>query len=83
MKSETITIEPAGVAEKPPQAGEARDRWWWVEQAVWTERMLERLAQSGPTTVWFRLWDKVFAKDNLQASYWAVWRNQGASGVDG
>jgi len=83
MKSETITIEPAGVAAKPPQAGEARDRWWWVEQAVWTERMLERLAQSGPTTVWFRLWDKVFAKDNLQASYWAVWRNQGAAGVDG
>jgi len=83
MKSETIIIEPAAVVEKPQQAGEARDRWWWVEQAVWTERMLERLAQSGPPTVWFRLWDKVFAKDNLQAAYWAVWRNQGAPGVDG
>jgi RNA-directed DNA polymerase len=45
--------------------------------------MLTRLEQSEPTTVWFRLWDKVTAQDNLQAAYWAVWRNGGASGVDG
>jgi RNA-directed DNA polymerase len=45
--------------------------------------MLTRLAQSEPTTVWFRLWDKVTAADNLQAAYWAVWRNGGAPGVDG
>jgi RNA-directed DNA polymerase len=45
--------------------------------------MLTRLAQSEPTTVWFGLWDKVCAPRNLQAAFHAVWRNQGASGVDG
>jgi len=76
---------PAVVAEatSPPQAGQAHDRWWWVEPSVWTERMLTRLEQSEPTTVWFRLWDKVMDPRNLQAAFWAVWRNQGAPGVDG
>jgi RNA-directed DNA polymerase len=45
--------------------------------------MLTRLEQSEPTTVWFRLWDKVLLEQNLQAAYWAVWRNNGAPGVDG
>lgn len=70
-------------ATRAKQAGEARDRWWWVEHSVWTDRMLKRLEQSGPTTVWFGLWDKVCALWNLQAAFWAVWRNQGAPGVDG
>jgi RNA-directed DNA polymerase len=76
---------PATVTESTPpqQAGKAYDRWWWVESSVWTERMLKRLEQSEPTTVWFRLWDKVMAPENLQAAFWAVWRNDGAPGVDG
>jgi len=45
--------------------------------------MLTRLEQSEPTTVWFRLWDKVTAEANLQAAFWAVWRNDGAPGADG
>lgn len=45
--------------------------------------MLTRLEQSEPTTVWFGLWDKVCAARNLQAAFWAVWRNDGAPGVDG
>ena len=45
--------------------------------------MLARLEQSEPTTVWFRLWDKVLMERNIQAGYGAVWRNQGAAGVDG
>ena len=45
--------------------------------------MLTRLEQSEPTTVWFGLWDKVWAERNLQAAFWAVWRNAGAPGVDG
>ena len=45
--------------------------------------MLSRLEQSEPTTVWFRLWDKVLAEANLQAAFCAVWRNGGAPGVDG
>src|SRR5438477_7567566 len=66
-----------------PQAADIRDRWWWVEHSVWTERMLTRLEQSEPTTKWFRLWDKVLSERNLQAAFWAVWRNEGAPGVDG
>jgi len=45
--------------------------------------MLTRLEQSEPTTKWFRLWDKVLAEHNLQAAFWAVWRKDGAPGVDG
>jgi RNA-directed DNA polymerase len=65
------------------QAGEIRDRWWWIEHSVWTDRMLTRLEQCEPTTVWFGLWDKVCASRNLQAAFGAVWRNAGAPGVDG
>jgi len=32
---------------------------------------------------WFRLMDKVYAERNLQAAFWAVWRNDGKPGVDG
>jgi hypothetical protein len=45
--------------------------------------MLTRLEASEPTTVWFGLWDKVISERNLQAGFWAVWRNRGAAGVDG
>jgi RNA-directed DNA polymerase len=31
---------------------------------------------------WFRLIDKVYALRNLQAAFWAVWRNGGSPGVD-
>jgi RNA-directed DNA polymerase len=69
-------------ATQAKQAGEVRDPWGWIERSVWTDRMLTRLAQSGPTTVWFGLWDKVCAARNLQAAFHAVWRNRGAPGVD-
>jgi len=69
--------------DKPQQAADIRDRWWWVKHSVWTERMLTRLASSGPTTKWFRLWDKVIAEQHLRTAFWAVWRNAGAPGVDG
>ena len=61
-------------ATQAKQAGEVRDPGWWIERSVWTDRMLTRLEQSGPTTVWFGLW---------QAAFHAVWRNRGAPGVDG
>ena len=69
--------------KQPKQAGDIHERWWWIEHGVWTERMLTRLEQSEPTTVWFGLWDKVISERNLQAGFWAVWRNGGAPGVDG
>ena len=79
------STRPAKVtgSNQPKQAGDIRDRWRWIEQSVWTERMLTRLEQSEPTTVWFGLWDKVTAERNLQAAFGAVWRNAGAPGVDG
>jgi RNA-directed DNA polymerase len=79
------TTRPARVAgpKQPKQAGDIRDPWWWIEHSVWTERMLTRLQASEPTTVWYGLWDKVISERNLQAAFWAVWRNEGAPGVDG
>lgn len=74
---------PVTGATQPKQAGDIRDRWGWVEHSVWTNPMLTRLEQSEPATVWFGLWDKVCAARNLQAAFWAVWRNDGAPGVDG
>jgi RNA-directed DNA polymerase len=68
---------------QPKQAGDIYERWPWIEHSVWTERMLARLEASEPTTVWFGLWDKVISERNLQAAFWAVWRNKGAPGVDG
>ncbi|MCK6500215.1 MAG: group II intron reverse transcriptase/maturase [Nitrospira sp.] len=85
MTNEQKQTEPAIVAEETQakQAGGIRDRWSWIEHSIWTDRMLTRLEQSEPTTVWFGLWDKVCATRNLQAAFWAVWRNDGAPGVDG
>jgi RNA-directed DNA polymerase len=85
MTNEQKQSEPAIVAEETQakQAGEIRDRWPWIEHSIWSDRMLTRLEQSEPTTVWFGLWDKVCAARNLQAAFWAVWRNDGAPGVDG
>ena len=76
---------PAGVTgpNQPKQAGDIHARWGWVEHSVWTARMLTRLEQSEPKTVWYGLWDKVISERNLQAAFWAVWRNEGAPGVDG
>lgn len=75
--------KPAAVAATPQQAGETRDRWWWVERSVWTERMLSRLGSSEePAKVWFRMIDKVYAPANLQSALAAVWRNRGSAGVD-
>jgi len=78
----TRTAKVTGEAQ-PKQAGDIRDRWWWVEPTVWTERMLTRLENSEPTTVWFGLWDKVVSERTLEVAFWAVWRNAGAPGVDG
>ena len=79
-KNRAVTV---GEGTSPQQAADICDRWWWVEHSVWTEPMLRRLEESEPTTKWFRLWDKVLMGRNLQAAFWAVWRNGGAPGVDG
>lgn len=69
--------------ERPKQAGETPTRWAWVERSVWTDRMLERLDQSQEQTVWYSLWDKVWAEDNLHQACLEVVLNRGSAGVDG
>ncbi len=71
------------VVDGPSQARNIRDRWWWVEPSVWTRRMLVALENGVKGGKWFRLMDKVYAVRNLQAAFWAVWRNDGSPGVDG
>jgi RNA-directed DNA polymerase len=84
MKSDAMKRAAAVTGPtRSKQAAEIRDRWWWIEHSVWTERMLTRLEQSESTTVWFGLWDKVVSERNLQAGFHAVWRNEGAPGADG
>jgi hypothetical protein len=35
------------------RSAEIGDRWPWIEHSVWTNRMLTRLEESRPRTVWF------------------------------
>ena len=83
MKEQTIENKPVSVAGAgttrlfPKQAGETTDRWSWVERSVWTERMLNRLAESQEQTVWFSLWDKVWNSDNLSQAMLEVTRTDG------
>ena len=73
----------AAVAEGrlPAEGADIRNRWWWVEPSVWTDRRLIRLEGSEPRTQGFRLWDKVLSWRNLQAAFGMVWRNDDAPGV--
>jgi RNA-directed DNA polymerase len=83
VKDQNDEQRPAPVAAMPKQAGDARDRWWWVERCVWTERMLMRLATSEPADrVWFTLMDKTYAPANLQSAFEKVWRKGGSAGAD-
>jgi RNA-directed DNA polymerase len=88
VKEQTTEPKPAAVERKglsptfPKQAGEAQDPKKWVERGVWTERMLERLAQSQEQTVWYSLWDKVWSQANLDQAMLKVILNRGGAGVD-
>jgi RNA-directed DNA polymerase len=73
---------PGASLDFPKRAGETQDRWDWVERAIWTERMLKRLAASQEQTVWYSLWDKVCNPENLDQAILRVVLNQGAAGVD-
>jgi RNA-directed DNA polymerase len=89
VKEQTTENKPATVEAVrkarlfPKQAGETADRWSWVERSVWTQRMLNRLAESQEQTVWFSLWDKVWNSDNMSQAMLEVILNGGSAGVDG
>ena len=73
----------AGREPEPPQGGEIRARWTWVEASVWTPRMLKALETGMGEGKWFRLIDKVWSEKNLQSALEQVVYNGGSAGVDG
>ena len=72
-----------GREPEPPQDGEIRARWAWVEASVWTTRMLRALETGREGGKWFRLIDKVWSEKNLQNALREVVENGGSAGVDG
>lgn len=76
--SQTVSAVPA----RATQGAEARD-WSWVEDAVWTERMVSALVNGVKGGRWYSLMDKVLAPDTLDVAWMKVAANKGASGVDG
>ena len=55
VKGRALEREPAVVPEGAKQVGEIRDRWFWVEPEVWTERMLTALEEGVKGGKWFSL----------------------------
>jgi len=76
--SQTASAVPA----RATQDAEARD-WSWVEDTIWTDRMVSALVNGVKGGRWFSLMDKVFAPDTLDAAWGKVSANEGAAGVDG
>ena len=74
--------QPGAVPETARRAGEIRSRWDWVEESVWTERMLEALEQGVKGGRWYSLMDKMVREANLRAGFREVKARRGAPGVD-
>jgi RNA-directed DNA polymerase len=74
--------KPVTIAQEARSAGEIRDRWWWVEPNVWTDRMLTALEEGVKGGKWYSLFDKVYSAENLRAAFTKVKANKGKAGVD-
>lgn len=81
MSDRTTDQEPSRV-RKLQQDGEIKARWEWVEQAVWSERMLKALETGVRGGKWHSLYDKVYGLSNLKAAWKQVKANRGGGGVD-
>jgi len=57
-------------------------RWGWVEEKIWTKRMLEALGNGVKGGKWFSLIDKVYKLQTLESAWSKVKANKGAAGVD-
>jgi len=73
---------PRTVPVRASRAGEAQDRWSWVEPSVWTERMLTALDRGVKGGHWYSLMDKVWSLPNLRAAFVRVKANRGSAGSD-
>ena len=76
--SRTVPAVPA----RATQGAETRN-WSWVEDTVWTDRMVSALVNGVKGGRWYSLMDKVYAPDTLDAAWEKVSANKGAAGVDG
>jgi len=57
--------------------------WSWVEESIWTERMLTVLGNGIKGGKWYSLMDKAYRLSTLERSWQRVAGNKGSSGVDG
>ncbi len=80
--AEPSRCHPFPLCGRGPLASSARD-WSWVEDCVWTERMVAALVNGVKGGCWFSLIDKVYAPATLAAAWAKVEANKGAAGVDG
>lgn len=80
--SDTTETQPVAVPVRAKRAGDAPDRWSWVEPSVWTERMLTALEQGVKGGTWFSLIDKLYPEPTLHAAFQHVAANRGSAGVD-
>lgn len=82
MRDERPEERPEAVPSRAERAGDAPDRWSWVERGIWTDRMLDALERGVGGGRWYCLIDKVFNLANLRAAWAKVRANRGAPGVD-
>jgi len=57
--------------------------WSWVEESIWTERMLTVLGNGIKGGKWYSLIDKVYRPSTLHRSWQGIAANKGAAGVNG
>ena len=74
--------QASAVPGRAKRDAEARD-WSWVEDTVWTERMVSALENGVKGGRWYSLMDKVWTPATLAAAWAKVRANGGAAGVDG
>lgn len=59
-----------------------KDRWNWVERAIWTDQMLMALENGVKGNQWFSLIDKATRPATLLSAWQQVAKNKGAAGID-
>jgi RNA-directed DNA polymerase len=80
----TKEVKPAKVLceSRAKQAGEACNRWWWVDPEIWTDHMLAALEGGVKGGKWFSLIDKVYPQETLAKGFSKVKANHGCAGSD-
>jgi RNA-directed DNA polymerase len=73
----------ADEAKQGPDIPGRNGPYWWMEAAIWTERMVSALVNGVKGGKWFSLVDKLHRRSTLEAAWRIVARNKGSAGVDG